>query len=223
MPEGKGKGGSDRQAGWRRPPRRAVAVTRIADLRPTDRVLDVGCAEGLVALEVASHVERLHGLDVHPARVRRAAERAAQRGIRNASFEATPVQDFSLEPRSWDVTLFMRVWGKGGDGGRNVGRAEFERLLEATRRQAIVQAGKLRSERGLRHVFEICDAHGFDVAWFVRYHLVVANRRGAGARIGALPERVLVRTPSGPQVVPAEELDDHPILRSFDPERRAAA
>jgi ubiquinone/menaquinone biosynthesis C-methylase UbiE len=204
-----------------RTPRRALAVTQIADLRPTDDVLDVGCAEGDVALALAGFVARLHGLDSSPARVRRAAEHAAERGIRNATFEVAAIQEYPFEPRSWDVTLFMRVWGKG-DGDWQVGDAEFERVLRTTRRQTIVQAGKRRSEERLHRILEICDDHGFDVASFERQYLIVANRRGAGARIRALPERVLVPTRSGPMLVPTETTPDHPIVRSFDPDLRAA-
>jgi precorrin-6B methylase 2 len=211
----------DRRASGVRAPRRALAVTRVADLRPTDHVLDVGCAEGSVALEVAGFVERLHGLDVSPTRVRRAAEHAAERGIRNASFEATAIQDYVFEPRSWDVTLFMRVWGKG-TGARTVGEAEFERVLRATRRQVIVQAGKLRPEHRARRILEICDHHGFDAACFVELHLIVANRRGAGARIHALPEHVFVPARSGSLLVPTATVPDHPVIRSFDPDLRAA-
>jgi SAM-dependent methyltransferase len=204
-----------------RTPRRALAVTRIGDLRATDHVLDVGCAEGWVAVEVAGLVERLHALDISSARVQRAVERAAERGLRNASFEVAAIQGYPFEHRSWDVTLFMRVWRKGA-GGRAVGEADLERVLDATRRQSIVQAGKRRSEQRLRRILEICDDHGFDVASFAEQHLIVANRRGAGARLHALPERVLVRGRSGPALVPTATVPGHPITRSFDPQLRAA-
>jgi hypothetical protein len=110
----------------------------------------------------------------------------------------------------------MRVWGKSGGVGL-VGAAEFERVLQATRRQAVVQAGKRRSEQRLLQLFEICDEQGFDAAWFVELNLIVANRRGAGARIHALPERVFVRGRSGSALVPAESLRDHPMIRSVNP------
>jgi SAM-dependent methyltransferase len=212
---------ANRQAGGVVSNRRTLAVARIGDFRPTDHVLDVGCGEGKVALEVAPLVEHVHGLDIRAARVRRAAARAAERGIRNATFEATAIQDYPFEPLSWDITLFMRVWGKG-EGARHVGGAEFERVLQATRRQTIVQAGKLRSEERIRGILEICDDCGFDVACFEQLHLIVANRRGAGARVGVLPESVLVPIPSGPVLVPTERLPDHPIVKSFDPDLRAA-
>jgi SAM-dependent methyltransferase len=210
-----------RPAGEGRPPRRALALIRVGDLRPTDHVLDVGCGDGEVALEVAGLVEHVHGVDIRSDRAQRAVERAAGRGIGNASFEVSSIQDYPLQPDSWDVTLFMRVWGKGSHAS-HVQDAELERVLRATRRQAIVQAGKRRAERQLHRIFAIFDEHGFDAAWFVELNLIVANRRGAGARIGALPERVAVSGPSGPRLVPSATLPNHPVIRSFDPQRRVA-
>jgi SAM-dependent methyltransferase len=211
-----------RREGEGSPPRRALALIRIGDLRPTDHVLDVGCADGEVALEVAGFVERLHGVDIRGDRVQRAVERAAERGIRNASFETSAIQKYPLESSSWDVTLFMRVWGKGTHSG-SVEDSELERVLAATRRQAIVQAGKRRWEQRLQRIFAICDQQGFDAAWFVELNLIVANRRGAGARIGALPERVAVSGPAGVRLVPTTSVPNHPIVRSYDPKRRTAA
>jgi SAM-dependent methyltransferase len=219
MPERQAR--RDRHAGGIRTPRRARALIGIADLRLTDHVLDVGCADGEVALAVAGLVQRLHGLDIRAERVERAAQRAAENGISNATFEVAAIQEYPFSPRSWDVALLMRVWGKG-EGARRVGEAEFERVLRATRRQAIVQAGKPRSEQSIRRVMEICDDNGFDVAWFVSRNLVVANRRGADARIHALPERVLVSGRSESVIVPTEAVPDHPMVRSFDPELRTA-
>jgi SAM-dependent methyltransferase len=213
---------SYRTAGKGRPPRRALALIRVGDLRPTDHVLDVGCADGEVALEVAGLVEHVHGIDIRPDRAQRAVERAAERGIGNAGFEVSSIQDYPLQPDSWDVTLFMRVWGKGSPAS-HVQDAELERVLRATRRQAIVQAGKRRAERRLHRIFAIFDEQGFDAAWFVELNLIVANRRGAGARIGALPERVAIPGPAGVRLVRTTSVPNHPVAQSYDPKRRTAA
>jgi hypothetical protein len=58
-------------------------VARIIDLRPDDWVLDIGCAEGLISME----------LKVSPARVERAKREAAKRGIKTISFEMGSVTD----------------------------------------------------------------------------------------------------------------------------------
>jgi SAM-dependent methyltransferase len=193
---------------------RALAVVRVADLRPSDHVLDVGCADGLISLQVAPFVERLHGLDIAPERVRRASELAEARGLGNATFEAVPIQDYPFEPLSWDVTLFMRAWGKGA-GTRIIGAADFVRILGATRRQAIVQAGEERSPNRLQEILDICDDNGFDALGFRRPHLVIANRRGSDARLRELPELALVPTGDGFERVPAASLRDHPVVQSL--------
>lgn len=188
-------------------PKRANAVLRFADLRLTDHVLDVGCADGLIALEVAHWVERIHGFDISPTRVARASRSAAEAGIENATFQTISIQDFPFEPLSWDVTLFMRVWGKGS-GTRTVGAEELARILSATRRQLILLANVhsfVRDDPLLATILDVCDQNQFDALCSSRPNLIIANRRGADARIGELPKLALV---------PTALLVDHPVVKS---------
>lgn len=219
MPGGQARGG--RRAGEGQLPRRARALIQICDLRPTDRVLDVGCGVGKVALAVAEFVDAVHGLDIRSERVLRAAQLAAEQGLSNASFEVASIEDYPFPPQSWDVTMFMRVWGRD-EGRRRVGPEDLERVLLATRRQVIIQAGKPRSEDNLRRVMELCAENGFDAGWFVSQALIVANRRGTDARIYALPDRVLIAGTTAPALVPAAGAPNHPILGCLDPSLRAA-
>jgi SAM-dependent methyltransferase len=190
-----------------RTPNRAKAVCRFADLRPTDQVLDVGCGEGIVTLEVAGWVEHIHGLDVSPTRVARALQSAAERGIQNATFEAISVQDFPFEPLSRDVILFMRVWGKG-TRTETVGARELALILSATRRQLIMLAGAQHSthfERRLAEILDVCGQNQFDALCFSPLNLIIANRRGADVRVGKLPKLALV---------PTALLLDHPVAQN---------
>ena len=211
MPE---QGRSFRRQAGEQAPRRARAVTRIADLRPTDRVLDVGCGWGEVATVVAPYVEHVHGLDLQADRVQRAGERAAEAGLGNTSFEAIALQDYPFEPLSWDVTLFMRVWGKE-IAGPAVGEDDLVKILSATRRQAVMQVGKPRRRHRIGRVLELCEEEGFDAGWFVGLHLVIANRRGTDAVVHEVPDRVLTSTPAGPEVVATETMPDHPLVKSY--------
>jgi SAM-dependent methyltransferase len=188
-------------------PKRAGAVLRFADLRPTDHVLDVGCADGSIALEVARRVERVHGFDISPTRVARASRSAAEAGIENATFETISVHDFPFEPNSWDVTLFMRVWGKGS-GTKTVGAEELARILIATRRQLILLANVhsfIRSEPLLATILDVCDQNEFEALCSSRPNLIIANRRGTDARLGELPKLA---------IVPTALLPDHPVVVS---------
>jgi hypothetical protein len=167
----------------------------------------VGCADGSIALEVARWVERVHGFDLSPSRVARASRSAAEAGIENATFEAISVQDFPFEPLSWDVTLFMRVWGKGA-GTKTVGAEELARILSATRRQLIMLANVQRlihQEPVLAEILDVCDGSEFDALCFNRPNLIIANRRGADARAAELPKLALV---------PTGLLPHHPVVMS---------
>ena len=215
-------------------------VHRLADFRETDRVLDVGCAEGLITLEVAKLVESIHGIDVVDDRIDEAKRLAAERRIVNATFELASIIDYPLEPRSYDVTMFMAVWGKltkDGGGRRRVGPDELARILEATRRQLVMRVTvQLRPEYEplLEEILDICDEHDFDALCFSRStpkrerdeedrapgrsggaNMLIANRRGTDARVGEVPPLVLV---------PAAMIADHPIIQSAQspPVRRKA-
>jgi SAM-dependent methyltransferase len=212
--------------GGKRPPRRlshylerTEELRQIADLRSTDRVLDVGCAEGLIALEVAGSVGHVHGIDTSRSRIAAAIRDAAERQIPNATFEVASVVDYELEPETWDVSLFMCVWGKAvtGDDSRTIGAAELGRLLRATRRQVVIRTGvqhERRAEPKLEEILALCDRHSFDALCFsqtaedevaVNANTIIANRRGSGARTGRLPVLALM---------PTSMLTDHPVVRS---------
>jgi len=55
----------------------------MSSFRPTDDVLDVGCAEGMIALELAKSVKHVHGIELEAHKVAKALEFAAERGCKN--------------------------------------------------------------------------------------------------------------------------------------------
>ncbi len=193
---------------------RWVDLAQVADLRPTDIVLDMGCAEGLISLEVAKHVSHVDGIEFNPVLLERAASAAAEKNVGNASFRVGSVLDPDVLSKSYDVVLFLGVMGKRA-GDQRVGLAELGRMLAATRRQIIVRVNiqkraYLRSDDDFRlhDILTLMDQKGFDAICFDKReehgNLIVGNRRGTGGRLrSALPN----------VVIPTEMMGDHPCLR----------
>jgi SAM-dependent methyltransferase len=171
---------------------------RVCDLRPTDHVLDVGCAEGWYTLEFAQRVKRAHGFDKSVTRIREAKRLAKERGIRNATFEAASLIGYPVEPLSYDMTLFSGVWG-----ARDVGLAEVDRLLKGTRRQFVARIDVVGQWERIAQLTQLCDENGFDVLFFPG-KIMIAGRRGEELRIPEVPGVAFAATTA---------LADHPIVR----------
>ena len=89
---------------------RLPEVQKYADLRPDDRVIDVGCAEGLITMDIAGLVGHIRGVELRKKRVAAARMIAAERGLSNVSFEVGSVAEMDLPPLSYDVVLFLGVF-----------------------------------------------------------------------------------------------------------------
>jgi SAM-dependent methyltransferase len=192
-------------------------VRRIGDFRPTDQVLDIGCAEGWITLEVARLVQHVDGFDISQYHVAEAQRMAAEQGLANAAFEAVSIDDYAFEPLSYDVVLLLSVFGRRLGETRTIGAANLDRVLAATRRQLLMGVGiEGKGYKGARLevILEACERAGFDSLCFsdpryrnrrVMGNIILAHRRGTDARAGELPARV---------VVPTTRLGDHPVVRS---------
>lgn len=176
---------------------RWAGVNAIADLRPTDVVLDMGCAEGLISLEIARQVARVDGIDILERRVERARLEASRRKIGNVNFRVGSAIDCILDRQSYDVVFLLNVLSRKA----GVGLDELEKLLAATRRQIIIRTNvqKIDSTNSYT-LIEIMDAMkrcGFDGICFLQApnahgNLIIGNRRGTDARLRSLPPIALV-------------------------------
>jgi SAM-dependent methyltransferase len=178
-------------------PRRLDEILRLADLRPTDHVLDAGCAEGWFTLHLATLVEHAHGFDKSSVRIAEAQRLAAERGIENATFEVASLIDYPGRPLAYDMTLFSGVWGAKG-----VGFEELEGLLNMTRRQLVARIQVLKHPERVLPIYDVCDRNGFDALFFPA-KFVVAARRGTDVRVPELP---------GVALLPTVRLVENPIV-----------
>ena len=80
-----------------------------ARLRPSDRVLEVGCGTGSTALRLAGHVAAYVGTDDASAMVGIARERLAETPVAGLSFETARPGDGSLPEGPFDVVTGFNI------------------------------------------------------------------------------------------------------------------
>lgn len=83
-------------------------MLRMAGLEAGERVLDLACGTGLVTLPAAEAVGpsgEVVGTDISQRMVELVAERAAERGIRHASFDRMDAEDLRFPDSSFDAVL----------------------------------------------------------------------------------------------------------------------
>jgi SAM-dependent methyltransferase len=82
----------------------------VEHLRPTDVVLDVGCANGAHTLASAPRCKRIFGFDHDPVQLHVARHQAVRRGFRNVQLFAWDITErFPFPDRHFDVVLFLDV------------------------------------------------------------------------------------------------------------------
>lgn len=121
------------------------ALIGLLDLRPGQRLLDVGCGPGRHALALARTGLDVVGIDIAPAFVELAADAAAREGL-TARFELADARQLGFD-REFDavISLCQGAFGlAGGVGGESVGSdRELDEPILASMVAALVPGGRL--------------------------------------------------------------------------------
>jgi ubiquinone/menaquinone biosynthesis C-methylase UbiE len=89
---------------------RLLRVVEGLDLRPTDRVLEIGCGHGVAATYVLERGARLTAIDRSPKMIEAATRRnAAYVEAGTAEFLVAHLEDLDLGDRRFDVVFAVRV------------------------------------------------------------------------------------------------------------------
>jgi 2-polyprenyl-3-methyl-5-hydroxy-6-metoxy-1,4-benzoquinol methylase len=91
--------------------------TRLDD---SDAVLDVGCATGEIALEVAQSVKHVQGIDTSTVMIDKARRKTEQRDIHNVAFDSGDVTAHSLARDSYHKVFAFNVLHLVGDAGATI-------------------------------------------------------------------------------------------------------
>lgn len=98
------------------------------NIQPTDRVLDVGCGDGVLTADMASKASMVIGIDIDAARIKKAKERNMRDNTKYFSGDATSITLMALlYPQGYDVITmsnvlehvdnrisFLMLWGHKG-------------------------------------------------------------------------------------------------------------
>lgn len=83
-------------------------IREMSRLKPTDRILDVACGDGVLAFELAPHCAYVTGIDISDSMIALAAERTIESGVANVSFQVGSVEHLEFPDASFD-RVFCRL------------------------------------------------------------------------------------------------------------------
>ena len=78
-------------------------------LKISDNVLDYGCGTGTAAIEIASSVKTVTGIDISSKMIEAAKGKTVERKVKNIDFAQTTIFDEKLKTGSFDVILCFHL------------------------------------------------------------------------------------------------------------------
>ena len=127
--------------------RRAVAL---ADMRPGEQALDVGCGTGTLALDVQRRVGatgRVYGIDPGAEQIARACAKAARRHL-PVVFQVGVIERLAFPDQTFDVVFSTLMMHHLPDTLKRQGLAEIARVLKSGGRLVIADFTRKQDRQG---------------------------------------------------------------------------
>ena len=128
-------------------------ILELADLKPGEHVLDVGCGSGTLAIAASKKVGptgRVCGIDASPEMIARASNKA-RRARLEVAFEEAPAQSLPFAEASFDATLSTIMLHHLPRKGREQTIGEMRRVLKPGGRALIVEFSASKGLLGRFH------------------------------------------------------------------------
>ena len=145
-------------------------ATALARLQPGERVLDVGCGTGMLALEVARRVGsagRIVGIDPSPQQIARARAKAARRHL-PVEFHIGVIEQLPFPDQTFDVVLSTLMMHHLPAPLKRQGLAEIARVLKPGGRLVIADFKHKKERAGQATRFHAGGSSMHDLAALVR-------------------------------------------------------
>ena len=86
----------------------------------SDVVLDFACASGEMSLDIARHVQRVHGVDISLKMIELAKQKVRDRQVGNVGFDQVDAFDQSLESHSFSAIIAFNIFHLLDDAPRTL-------------------------------------------------------------------------------------------------------
>lgn len=120
-------------------------IAQLAQIRPTDRVLDVACGTGVVSFALAAQACEVVGIDISPGMLAKAREIRHRRGIRNVHFVLGEAEHLPFKDGEFDLVVCRLAIHHFPQPEREI--REMARVLKAGGRLVISDTVSSEDER----------------------------------------------------------------------------
>ena len=127
-----------------------AATANLACIQPGEKVLDVGCGTGTLAIEVARRVGRMGevaGVDPGTEQIARARSKGARRNL-PIDFQIGVIENLPFPDQTFDVVLSSLMMHHLPDSLKHQGLAEIARVLKPGGRLVIADFKRKKDRQG---------------------------------------------------------------------------
>lgn len=152
---------------WRELRQRTANLARI---QPGEKVLDVGCGTGTLAIEVARRVGRagrVAGIDPGTQQIARARSKAARRNL-SIDFQIGVIEQLAFPDQTFDVVLSTLMMHHLPNSLKSQGLAEIARVLKPGGRLVIADFKRKKERQGQAARFHAGGSSMQDLAALVK-------------------------------------------------------